>query len=79
MEKWTNRDNKYYAKDDVVVLSDWARYDYAADGWVYDQDSFFHNVINDSKADPVTEAEARKIVEKNGGTNFDKQEYLIMR
>lgn len=81
-KNWTEvveeRTNEYYVKDGVVVLSDFARYDYKADGWKYDLDSFFHNVVNSNDADKVTEEEARKIVEKNGGKNFDSQNELIV-
>ena len=72
------RTNEYFAKDNLVVLSDYARYDYKDNGWKYSPDSFFASVINSNDADKVSEEEARDIVEKNGGTNFDEQEQLIV-
>lgn len=72
------RTNEYFAKDNLVVLSDYARYDYKDNGWKYSPDSFFASVINSNDADKVSEEEARNIVEKNGGTNFDEQEQLIV-
>ena len=72
------RANEYFAKDNLVVLSDYARYDYKDNGWKYSPDSFFASVINSNDADKVSEEEARNIVEKNGGTNFDEQEQLIV-
>lgn len=72
------RTNEYYAKDGIVVLSDFARYDYGEDGWKYDLDSFYANVVNSNDADKVAEEEARRIVEKNGGKNFDSQNELIV-
>ena len=74
----TKRDNRYYVKNDLVILSDFARYDYRDDGWKYAPDSFFASVINSNDADEVSENEARSIVEKNGGKNFDKQDELIV-
>lgn len=71
------RTNRYFVKDGIVVMSDYARYDYRADGWKYSPDSFFADVINSNDADEVSKDEARKIVEKNGGTNFDSQDKLI--
>ena len=80
-KKWNElageRTNEYFAKEDLVVLSDYARYDYKEDGWKYDPDSFFANVINSNDADKISEKEAKEIVEKNGGTHFDEQEELI--
>lgn len=72
------RTNEYFAEDNLVVLSDYARYDYKDNGWKYSPDSFFASVINSNDADKVSEEEARNIVEKNGGTNFDEQEQLIV-
>lgn len=72
------RTNEYFAKDNLVVLSDYARYDYKDNGWKYSPDSFFASVINSNDADKVSEEEARDIVKKNGGTNFDEQEQLIV-
>lgn len=71
------RTNRYFVKGDIVVLSDYARYDYEVDGWKYSPDSFFASVINSNDADEVSKDEARIIVEKNGGTNFDSQDKLI--
>lgn len=68
------RTNRYYVKDNYVVLSDYARYDYKEDGWKYSPDSYFASVVNSNDADEVSEEEARKIVEKNGGTHFDEQD-----
>lgn len=73
------RTNEYFAKDNLVVLSDYARYDYKDNGWKYSPDSFFASVINSNDADKVSEEEARDIVKKNGGTNFDEQEQLIVK
>jgi hypothetical protein len=72
------RTNEYFAKDNLVILSDYARYDYKEDGWKYAPDSFFASVINSNDADKVSEDEARKIVEDNGGKNFDSQDDLIV-
>ena len=73
------RTNRYFVKDNIVVLSDNARYDYEADGWKYSPDSFFASVINSNDADEISKDEARRIVEENGGTNFDAQDKLIMQ
>lgn len=74
----SERTNEYFAKDNLVVLSDYARYDYKEDGWKYSPDSFFADVLNSNDAEKVSEEKARKIVEDNGGTNFDSQEELIL-
>ena len=72
------RDKRYYVKNNIVIVSDFARYDYEDDGWKYAPDSYFASVINSNDADEISENEARKIVEKNGGKNFDKQDVLIV-
>lgn len=71
------RTHDYYVKDGSVVLSDWCRYDYKLDRWKYAPDSFFASVVNSNDADRVSEDEARVIVKKNGGINFDQQEKII--
>ena len=80
-ENWKieGRTHQYYVKNNFVVLCDLGRYDYNEDAWVYSPDSYFASVINSNDADAVSEDEARKIVEKNGGTNFDKQDEIIVK
>ena len=60
----------YYVKSDICVLKDGLRYDYNEDAWVDGSDSWLASVIDSNDADPISEDEARRIVEKNGGTNF---------
>ena len=48
-KKWNElageRTNEYFAKEDLVVLSDYARYDYKEDGWKYELTKYIDNVI----------------------------------
>ena len=54
-----------------------AIYDYEYDCWLYAPDVLFENVYNSNEADHCTEEEAREIVEKYGGKNFDKRDRLL--
>lgn len=66
----------YYLKGERCVLRGMERYDYRKDEWVEDIDSWFHSVGNSNDADEITEEEARKIIEGNGGKNFDRQQNI---
>ena len=66
-----DNDMKYYAKDGMIVFKDTMRYDYKENKWLSDFDGWFQSVGSSNDADPVSEDEAREIVKKNGGTNFD--------
>lgn len=77
-EKWTNRNKDYYKIGDKMVLCGLVLYRYDKDNWQYAPDVYEEFVANSAEADKITEAEAKAIVEKNGGTKFDANGYLLV-
>lgn len=76
-EKWKDNNKIYYKIGDDIVLCDVAIYDFENDCWRYAPD-VYHEYVNQSNvADNIDEKEAKEIVTRNGGTNFDKQTELL--
>lgn len=76
-EEWINNNKSYHKVGDKVVLCDVAIYDFENDCWRYAPDVYFEYVNQSNEADDINEKEARQIVTRNGGTNFDKQDELL--
>lgn len=76
-EEWTNNSNVYRKIGNEVVLFDTAIYDFENDCWRYAPDVYFEYVNQFNVADNIDEKEAKEIVARNGGTNFDKQTKLL--
>lgn len=76
-EEWINNSKIYRKVGEEVVLCDTAIYDFENDCWRYAPDVYFEYVNQSNVADNIGEKEAREIVARNGGTNFDKQTELL--
>lgn len=62
--------------NDIVLYGD-VVYNYDDDCWRYAPDVFYEYVIDGLNSDSITEKEAREIVERNGGKNFDKTDEIL--
>lgn len=67
----------YRKVGDNIVLRNECVYNFDDDGWRYAPDVYFEYVMDNGEADYIEEDEARFIVEKNGGKNFDSVEEVL--
>ena len=71
---WENELDKRYRKigdGDIVMRGDYM-YNYDDNCWRYAIGCYYEFIINNALFENISEEEARNIVAKNGGTNFDK-------
>lgn len=78
LEKWSNIGSTYFLLGDKMVLCGMVMYSYDDDGWKYAPDIYMDFIVESAEGEVISEEEARAIVEKNGGKNFDKRdEYIV--
>lgn len=78
---WNERMNsdKYFlleGGDSKRIMKGEAIYNFARNCWEY-APCYYDEFILNGKFDGITEERARKIVEENGGTNFDNLEKVL--
>lgn len=69
---WAKELDSNFRNIGTIVMHGNTFYSYDDDCWRYAPDLYKEFVIDAPRADLITEENARKIVEKEGGNNFDK-------
>ncbi len=78
LRKWSNIGSTYFLLGDNMVLCGMVMYSYDDDCWKYAPDIYMDFIVESAEGEVIPEEEARKIIESNGGTGFDKRsEYLV--
>lgn len=76
---WSKQNDSNFRNIGPVIMHGQAFYNYDDDCWRYAPDVYFEYVVDAPRADVVTEAEARKIVEENGGKNFNNLDEVLYK
>ena len=75
---WNEAADANFRKLGDIVLHGNTIYNYDDDCWRYAPDVYVDYVM-EGEAETITENEARKIVEKNGGKNFDNLDEVLYK
>lgn len=73
---WEGSDKKYRKFGDMVFRGE-VMYNYDDNCWRYAPDLYEAYWIDGAEMDDITKKEAKEIVERNGGTNFDKIDKVL--
>ena len=76
---WSEAYDSNFRNAGDIVMHGQAIYNDDNDCWRFAPDVYFELVVDSPIADTIDEAEARRIVEKNGGKNFDNLEDVLYK